>query len=446
MNSQEIIIRIPNILLDQIINDLQRPHEFAYERVGFVGSRHKVLSSSTTIVFMTEYFPVKDEQYLRDAEVGARINSSAIREGLQRVVDNRFGSFHAHYHSFSKNIPEFSVTDMEDNPEIIKSFGYADKSQTHGMIVFGKNGMNALVKLPGDAELKQATKIVGVGYPMKISVPEKTKVTASKNRYDRQSFLGKSSQLHFSQVRVGIVGLGGGGSHIVQQLAYLGVKNYVLFDFDKVDESNLNRMIGAGLLDVKNATKKVVVAENIISNLHKDAKIKIVKDNWMNYPEYIQECDIIFGCIDSFIARRDLESECRRYLIPYIDIGMDVHNDYKNEPPNMVGQIILSMPGNICMHCMGFLTEKNLAKEAEKYGDTGGRPQVVWSNGVLASQAVGIFVDLITGWSGRKEIIPYYSYDGNIGLLTNHPRLKYVTNMCDHYKIQEVGAPIFRKF
>jgi hypothetical protein len=204
-------------------------------------------------------------------------------------------------------------------------------------------------------------------------------------------------------------------------------------------------MIGAGLTDAKKGTKKVFVAENIINRLHTDANVKIINYNWMNSPEFLQECDIIFGCVDSYIASRDLESECRRYLIPYIDIGMDVYDGFINEAPSMVGQIILSMPGNYCMHCFGFLTEQNLAKEAAKYGDAGGRPQVVWSNGVLASQAVGIYVDLITGWSGKKEITPYYSFDGNTGLLTNHPRLKYITGDCKHYNLKDIGSPIFRK-
>lgn len=445
MSNPEIIIRIPNKLLSQINADLERPHKFASERVGFVGSRHKMLKTGTLIIFVTEYFPVPDEQYINDLEVGARINSKAIREGLQRILDNRFGSFHVHYHSFSRNIPEFSFADMEDNPEIIKSFGFADKSQVHGMIVLGKNGINALVKLPGETELRQASKISGIGYPLKISLPGNTTAKVSKKRYDRQSFLGKNAQFLTSHVKAGIIGLGGGGSHIIQQLAHLGVKNYVLYDYDSVDETNLNRMIGAGLTDAKKGTKKVFVAENIINRLHTDANVKIINDNWMNSPEFLQECDIIFGCVDSYIARRDLESECRRYLIPYIDIGMDVYDGFKNEAPSMVGQIILSMPGNYCMHCFGFLTEQNLAKEAAKYGDAGGRPQVVWSNGVLASQAVGIYVDLITGWSGKKEITPYYSFDGNTGLLTNHPRLKYITGDCEHYNIKDIGSPIFRK-
>lgn len=44
-----------------------------------------------------------------------------------------------------------------------------------------------------------------------------------------------------AQVRVGIAGLGGLGSHIAVFLARAGVHHLHLVDFDRVDESNLNR-------------------------------------------------------------------------------------------------------------------------------------------------------------------------------------------------------------
>jgi hypothetical protein len=63
------------------------------------------------------------------------------------------------------------------------------------------------------------------------------------------------------------------------------------------------------------------------------------------------------------------------------------------------GSTILSSPGEFCMRCMGFLSDEKLAQEAARYGNVGGRPQVVWPNGVLASTAVGLAVDLVTNWT-----------------------------------------------
>ena len=49
-------------------------------------------------------------------------------------------------------------------------------------------------------------------------------------KFDRQSFLGVNSQSIIQSTKVGIVGLGGGGSHVVQQLAHIGFLNFVIFD------------------------------------------------------------------------------------------------------------------------------------------------------------------------------------------------------------------------
>lgn len=63
------------------------------------------------------------------------------------------------------------------------------------------------------------------------------------------------------------------------------------------------------------------------------------------------------------------------------------------------GQVIVSMPGEHCIRCYGFITDAKLDEEARLYGDAGANPQVVWPNGVLASTAVGLGVNLVCPWS-----------------------------------------------
>lgn len=261
-------------------------------------------------------------------------------------------------------------------------------------------------------------------------------------RSSRQSFLGKNSDDIFCKTKIAIVGVGGGGSHIVQQLAHIGFDNYILYDPQNIEESNLNRLIGATLNDI--GTLKTNISERIIRGLRDKPIIEIYNVNWQEKPGPLRQADIIFGCLDSFAERRDLEALARRYLIPYIDIGMDVFSSNMEEPPRMVGQIILSLPGGPCMKCLGYLTEESLAREAAGYGAAGSNPQVVWSNGVIASTAVGLGIQLLTGWSGNKNKLIYLSYDGNLNTLTPHVRLEYITDKCIHYLLSNVGDPVFK--
>src|SRR5581483_1341542 len=239
---------------------------------------------------------------------------------------------------------------------------------------------------------------------------------------------------------VGIVGLGGGGSHIVQQLAHIGFQRFVLYDDDIVEESNLNRLIGATSADVLAETPKLHLAKMIIYGLQPKANVKGFACKWQEKPELLRGCQIVFGCVDSYKGREELEIACRRYLMHYIDIGMDVHGEKR---PVIGGQVILSSPGGPCMRCMGFLTDDRLAQEVALYGNAGHRPQVVWPNGVLASTAVGLAVDLITNWTQRGRSHAYLVYDGNEVIIKESITLRNMKNdPCSHFSASDIGDPI----
>lgn len=264
-----------------------------------------------------------------------------------------------------------------------------------------------------------------------------------QSAFSRQSFLGAHSQQHIASCVVGIAGLGGGGSHIAQQLAHLGFMNYVLFDRDRIEESNLNRLVGGTMQDVIDKRMKIEIARRVILGIRPGANVRVIADVWQNQAEALKGCDIVFGCVDGFDQRRQIEATTRRFLIPLIDIGMDVYRP-PGCAPSISGQVILSMPGHACMTCMGFLNERSLGKEAAAYGDAGAHPQVVWSNGILASVAVGVAVDLVTDWSESLRGPVYLSYRGNIGAITVDPTLRFAPCTCCHFPLCEAGPVVFR--
>ena len=261
-------------------------------------------------------------------------------------------------------------------------------------------------------------------------------------RFSRQSFLGEKSQEIIERARVCFCGLGGGGSHTATQAAHIGFLNYVLFDGDIADESNLNRTVTLVETDIASGTRKIEAARRRILEIRSGASIEAFPCRWQKKAQILRTADIVIGSIDGFGERRDLEATCRRFLIPYIDIGMDLHS-IPGEAPAMAGQVILSMPGHACMHCMNFLNEHTLGQEANRYGNAGPRPQVVWPNGVLASTAIGLTVDLLTDWTRSIRGAVFLSYRGNVETLTPDNRLKYVPPVCPHYPLDAIGEPRF---
>ena len=173
--------------------------------------------------------------------------------------------------------------------------------------------------------------------------------------------------------------------------------NYRLFDRDGADESNLNRLVIATEDDAAAGTLKVELAKRRILSDRNAANVETFPCRWQERPEPLRGCNVVFGCVDGFAERRELEVACRRHLVPLIDVGIDVHI-VGDEPPRMGGQVDLVGAG-AAVHDLPGLPERGaLAREAGQYGDADPRPQGVWPNGALVSTAVGIAVDLLTSW------------------------------------------------
>lgn len=266
---------------------------------------------------------------------------------------------------------------------------------------------------------------------------------------DRQSFLGAQSERRLGETTIGLVGCGGGNSHVAQQLAHAGIGRFVLVDDDLITLSNLNRLIGGTWIDIRRGTAKVEIMRRMILAINPRARVEIHQSKWQLAGEALSTCDVIVGGLDSVRSKDELDAFCRRLVIPYIDQGMDVHDLGDTSGYLVAGQVVLSQPGSPCLRCLGIVTEGALAEEARNYGAAGGRPQVVWPNGALASLAVGLAVALVAPWYRRQRLGAYLSYDGNTGKVVEAPRfLRQAALECVHYPPSAVGEMTFdiRKF
>lgn len=265
----------------------------------------------------------------------------------------------------------------------------------------------------------------------------------NRDDFSRQSFLGLDSEEILARARVTVVGLGGGGSHIAQQLAHLGVGHIRLIDPQEIEASNLNRLVGATAIDIENKTPKVEIAKRLIKSVRPWIEVDVAQDNWQNADHLIRDAHVIFGCVDGYGQRMHLEVAARRYGLPYIDIGMDVTH-LGGSQYTVAGQMIMTLPGGPCMKCLGFLTQDRLDQEENDYGDAGIHPQVVWTNGTLASLAVGAFVRLLTPWFSDSIDYEWLELDGDHQLITKSQQPRYFAKgACSHFSANDTGDPFF---
>lgn len=258
------------------------------------------------------------------------------------------------------------------------------------------------------------------------------------SRYDRQSFLGPNSDAVISEVLVGFVGAGGGNSHTVQQYAHLGGRRAVIVDPDIIEDTNLNRLVGGTLDDVRATRPKVDISYRVMKGVIDDPDVAALKMDWQSAMAHLKGCDVIIGGVDSVVAKDQLDGFCKRYCIPYIDMGMDViqHGQHYQ----IAGQVVLTSPGGPCLRCLNVIRPADLAREHENYGAAGSKPQVVWPNGVLASTAIGLFMQLITPWHANVKLTQYLEYDGNEHTVKPSQRLHALRfDACPHHPTDGVG-------
>jgi molybdopterin-synthase adenylyltransferase len=254
-------------------------------------------------------------------------------------------------------------------------------------------------------------------------------------RFDRQLLLfGHAGQEKIADTRVAIAGLGGTGSHIAQQLTFLGVRKFRLVDADHATKSSRNRLIGMRPSDVAAKTPKVIIAERMIREIEPDADITIVNDTFLSEAgaAALTWASVIFGCMDRDGARLLLNEFACAYNRPYFDIATDTHKD--GDRVTFGGRLMIRTGGDACLYCMDLLdgeavrhdlsSPERRDEEDAMYGirrdGLGERgPSVVALNGMLASLAVTEFMVFITGVPRPSKRL--LRYDGSRGIV-NEPR------------------------
>jgi len=252
-------------------------------------------------------------------------------------------------------------------------------------------------------------------------------------RYSRHvELLGIEGQQRVGRATVAIVGLGGLGSHVAQQLAYLGVSSFLLVDGDVVSVSNLNRLVGSRESDV--GARKVDVAESVITAIQPNASVIGAGHHFsLNNPiDGFERADVLFGCVDNDPVRLDLVRSASAQARPYIDLASDVAPGGE-----FGGRIVFAKAGERCLSCLGELDQHALARaqmtddqraaddkiygvDRHALGDTG--PSVVSINGVIASLAVTEFLVWVTGLREPHGYLNYRGDRGTVGVRADPAR------------------------
>ncbi|MEM3585847.1 MAG: ThiF family adenylyltransferase [Candidatus Jordarchaeaceae archaeon] len=142
-----------------------------------------------------------------------------------------------------------------------------------------------------------------------------------EDRYIRQEMLEGWNQEKLKQSTVLLAGVGALGSMVAVLLALAGVGKLILIDMDTVELSNLNRQLLFTESDV--GEFKAKVAAKKLEETNPNIQVVYRNESIINVPRtYYEESDVVVDGLDSFEARRWLNSLCVTLGKPLVHGGM----------------------------------------------------------------------------------------------------------------------------
>ena len=118
--------------------------------------------------------------------------------------------------------------------------------------------------------------------------------------------------------KIAVIGCGGLGGYLIEQIARIGVGELVIVDGDNFDVSNLNRQLLSNPNTI--GESKAHTAAQRIQHINPDIKVHVYPDMLTaeNADILISGCDAVLDGLDNISSRKILKQACKKASIPYI--------------------------------------------------------------------------------------------------------------------------------
>ena len=396
-------------LREHLLSD-QKEH-LAFILAGFTSSGHNCLLFAREVITVPkEAFKNSDTAFWLDLQL------DFLLDVFNKVNKKGLALIEAHSHPLARDNVHFSRTDDEGQEELVNYLSDTLPNRPYAALVLGQSSIDGRIWLPRIKSPFPLNEVRVIGEKLSRFSTTESLRTQKKNRlkeeisehFHRQVLaIGETGQRIVQELRVGVVGLGGIGSMVIQQLTHLGVQSFVLVDDDRVESSNLHRLAGSIPDDV--GQLKVDVARRNILAINSIAKIQSLAMNVRNEGaiQKLKEVDVLFGCVDTDAGRMILNEIALAYLLPYIDCGVGIRASEQGLE-EIGGKVNVWTPGRPCLLCCKDFSPSIAAEELEseeqlefrrKHGYVEGaqvpEPAVMTLNGTIASIAAGEFLAMV---------------------------------------------------
>jgi molybdopterin/thiamine biosynthesis adenylyltransferase len=377
-----------------------------------------------------EIIVAPDAAYHERTEISAVLRADYVLELSNHARANGYSLVFVHTHPFSAGVPVFSQADYDGETHLVRYFDARSPTIVLASLVVGPEGCRARL-MKNQSELR----VVEVDSDLRIFFDPLDGAVATEI-YDRQiRAFGVAGQSILGRLTVGIVGLGGTGSVLVQQLAHPGVRRFILVDGDQVESTNLNRLVGSQEADI--GRPKVEIAVDQIRSIRSDAEVTVVVGDITvaKNARLLLPADLVFLCTDTHASRAIVGQMAYQYLMPCIDMGVSI-SIREGKIAYITGRVQMLSAGLPCLVCTGALDSetirRELLSESERASDpyiTGihePQPAVISLNSTVSSLATTMFLGAVTPIPAGARFQHYDGIRGTVRIMAKEPDVNCV--------------------
>lgn len=268
-------------------------------------------------------------------------------------------------------------------------------------------------------------------------IAEMSAQVVADNPYSRLMALKRMGIVdNYEQIRektVIIVGVGGVGSVAGEMLTRCGIGKLILFDYDKVELANMNRLF---FRPEQSGLSKVSAAVSTLTAINPDVSFESFNydvtsiDNFDHFLSCISKgglngsaVDLVLSCVDNFAARNAINAACNELGQTWMESGVS--------EDAVSGHIQLIIPGKLaCFSCAPPLVVASEIDERTLKRDGVCAASLPTTMGIVAGLLVQNTLKYLLGFGSVSEYLGYSAMKDFFPTMTLKPNPSCSDSMC----------------
>jgi len=363
-------------------------------------------------LLVRELHLVPEDQYSDRRGDALLVRSGGYVPALARAAE--IGAVALWFHTHPEGDPTPSSHDASVDEQLDAPFRIRTGQDSYGSIVLSPG--SDLFQYTGcfrDGNTRHAIGrawVVGPRFRL-LSAFDASSAHQAPALYDRQvRAFGGDVQAVLDGLTVAVIGCGGTGSAVVEQLARLGVGSVLLVDPDTVEATNLTRLYGSSPSSVGQPKAEVLASHVAAIALDVTVRSIVGRLTEQSVAQAVTAADVVFGCTDDNAGRQVLSRLSTFYMVPVIDCGV-LLDSTDGTLRGIYGRVTVMAPGYACLICRNRVDlaraaaelldpEERRQRQDEGYAPELGRvePAVVSYTSLVASLATAELLERLVGY------------------------------------------------